>query len=330
MQKWFVFLTSAVISAVVYLLEPTLTGLIASGITFVVSIGSAYLLDVLNEKFNITRVVSAMAGMFAALAVLGIANPLFSGFPPYVIWVVLGIFASLGGYGFYLYDKEAGFGFTAFNKPADKNLDAAGGGIAGGVAPKVLDTSIIIDGRIIDIASAGFIEGPMVVPNFVLREIQLISDSPDPIKRNRGRRGLDMLNSLQKRDDLEVKISYKDYEDTREVDAKLVRLAREIGGRLVTNDFNLNKVAELQDVLVLNINNLANALKPVVLPGEEMDIQVVKEGKDENQGIGYLDDGTMVVIENGGKLMGKKARVNVTSVIQTNAGKMIFTKIAGK
>jgi len=195
---------------------------------------------------------------------------------------------------------------------------------------KILDTSIIIDGRIIDIAATGFLEPPFLVPNFVLREIQLISDSPDAIKRNRGRRGLDMLNQLQKRTDLEVKISYKDYTETREVDQKLIRLAKDTGGYLVTNDFNLNKVAELQGIRVLNMNNLANALKPVVLPGEELELQVVKEGKDENQGIAYLEDGTMVVIEGGGKLIGKKVKINVTSVIQTNAGKMVFTKLAQK
>lgn len=195
---------------------------------------------------------------------------------------------------------------------------------------KILDTSIIIDGRIIDIAATGFLEPPFLVPNFVLREIQLISDSPDAIKRNRGRRGLDMLNQLQKRSDLEVKISYKDYTETREVDQKLIRLAKDTGGYLVTNDFNLNKVAELQGVRVLNMNNLANALKPVVLPGEELELQVVKEGKDENQGIAYLEDGTMVVVEGGGKLIGKKVKINVTSVIQTNAGKMVFTKLAQK
>lgn len=191
---------------------------------------------------------------------------------------------------------------------------------------KILDTSIVIDGRIIDIATTGFLEGPFVIPNFVLREVQLISDSQDPIKRNRGRRGLEMLNELQKRDDLEVKIEYKDYTDTREVDAKLVKLAMDLGGKLITNDYNLNKVAELQGIEVLNMNNLANSLKPVVLPGEEMEFLIVKEGKDDNQGVGYLDDGTMVIVENGGKLIGKKVKVAVTSVLQTNAGKLIFTK----
>jgi uncharacterized protein YacL len=199
-----------------------------------------------------------------------------------------------------------------------------------GTTEKILDTSVIIDGRILDIAQTNFIEGPFIIPNFVLREIQLISDSPDPVKRNRGRRGLEMLNKLQQLDNIKVKISYIDYTDTREVDAKLVKLARETGGKLITNDFNLNKVAELQGVEVLNLNSLTNALKPIVLPGEDIQIEVIKEGKDENQGIGYLEDGTMVVVENGRALLGKHITVNVTSIIQTAAGKMIFTKATGQ
>lgn len=192
---------------------------------------------------------------------------------------------------------------------------------------KILDTSVIIDGRILEIADTHFLDGPLILPNFVLREIQLISDSSDPIKRARGRRGLDMLNKLQKKGSIEVKITYKDFSDTREVDQKLIKLARETGGSVITNDFNLNKVAELQKVRVLNLNTLANALRPVVLPGEEFTITVIKEGKDENQGIGYLEDGTMVVIENGGSLVSREVKVAVTSVIQTAAGKMIFTKV---
>ncbi len=199
-----------------------------------------------------------------------------------------------------------------------------------GTTEKILDTSVIIDGRILDIAQTNFMEGPFIIPNFVLREIQLISDSPDPIKRNRGRRGLEMLNKLQQLDNIKVKISYIDYTDTREVDAKLVKLSRETGGKLITNDFNLNKVAELQGVEVLNLNSLTNALKPIVLPGEDIQIEVIKEGKDENQGIGYLEDGTMVVVENGRALLGKHITVNVTSIIQTAAGKMIFTKATGQ
>ncbi len=198
--------------------------------------------------------------------------------------------------------------------------------ISHGLVPKVLDTSVIIDGRILDITQSGFIEGPFIIPNFVLREIQLISDSTDHIKRNRGRRGLEMLNKLQERSDLQVKISYRDYTDTSEVDAKLILICRELQAKLVTNDFNLSQVAELQGITVLNLNGLTNALKSIVLPGEDILINVIKEGKDEGQGVGYLDDGTMVVVENGETMVGKKARVNVISIIQTPSGKMIFTK----
>jgi uncharacterized protein YacL len=217
-------------------------------------------------------------------------------------------------------------GLSVFGGSGGKDISFAGGPEED-VRDKILDTSVVIDGRILDIADTHFIDGPLILPNFVLREIQLISDSSDPIKRARGRRGLDMLNKLQRKGSIEVKITYADYSDTREVDAKLIKLALDTGGRIVTNDFNLNKVAELQGVKVLNLNNLASALKPVVLPGEELNISVIKEGKDENQGIGYLEDGTMVVIENGGHLVGKEVKVVVTSIIQTNAGKMIFTKV---
>ena len=228
-----------------------------------------------------------------------------------------------------------GFGGMLFARFPGLRIFGGGGGAyvaekeGVGTREKILDTSVIIDGRILDIAETNFIEGPFIIPNFVLREIQLISDSPDPVKRNRGRRGLDMLNKLQQNGSVPVKISYIDYSDTREVDAKLVKLSRETGAKLITNDFNLNKVAELQGVQVLNLNSLTNALKPVVLPGEEILIDVIKEGKDENQGIGYLEDGTMVVVENGRSLLNKTVRVSVTSIIQTAAGKMIFTRAAG-
>lgn len=197
------------------------------------------------------------------------------------------------------------------------------------ITDKILDTSVVIDGRILDIVETHFIDGPFIVPNFVLREIQLISDSPDPVKRNRGRRGLEMLNKLQQNASIVVKISYQDYSDTHEVDAKLIKMSRDTGGKLVTNDFNLNKVAELQGVKVLNLNNLTNALKPIVLPGEDITIDVIREGKDENQGIGYMEDGTMVVVENGRSLLSKRVNVTVTSIIQTAAGKMIFTRAKG-
>lgn len=191
---------------------------------------------------------------------------------------------------------------------------------------KILDTSVIIDGRIADICKSGFVDGTLIIPGFVLEELRHIADSSDLLKRNRGRRGLDILNKIRKELEVKVRIVEEDFADIEEVDSKLVRLAQQIGGCIITNDFNLNKVAQLQGVKVLNINDLANAVKPVVLPGEEMVVQVIKEGKEIGQGVGYLDDGTMIVIENGKKLMGETVKVIVTSVLQTSAGRMIFAK----
>jgi uncharacterized protein YacL len=196
---------------------------------------------------------------------------------------------------------------------------------SGRVSPLILDTSVIIDGRVADIAETGFLAGTLVIPQFVLRELQQIADSADSIKRNRGRRGLDILQRIQKnKGNYEVIISEADYPDVREVDHKLIELGRQIEGKIVTNDFNLNKVAQLRGVSVLNINELANALKPVVLPGEIMRVFVLKEGKEYNQGVAYLDDGTMVVVDNARRMIGKNVDVSVTSVLQTTAGKMIF------
>lgn len=191
---------------------------------------------------------------------------------------------------------------------------------------KILDTNVIIDGRILDICETGFIEGKIVIPRFVLNELQYIADSADVLRRNRGRRGLDILHKMQKSPNIDVRIVEDDFPDTREVDAKLIVLAKQMGGKVITNDFNLNQVAELQSVLVLNINELANAVKPVILPGETMNVRVIKEGKEQAQGVAYLDDGTMVVVENGRHLIGQTLDVIVTSILQTTAGRMIFTK----
>lgn len=193
---------------------------------------------------------------------------------------------------------------------------------------KLLDTSSIIDGRIAEICSTGFLEGPLLVPVFVLEELQLIADSSDLLKRNKGRRGLDILKQLQEDNYVEVRIINDDFDDVQGVDSKLVRLGRKINAKVVTNDYNLNKVAALQGVVVLNINDLANALKPARIPGEQMEVLIVKSGKEENQGIAYLDDGTMIVVENGQKYIGSTVPVTVTSVLQTSAGRMIFVKIA--
>jgi uncharacterized protein YacL len=206
---------------------------------------------------------------------------------------------------------------------------AALGGVFGGEKQgkksyKILDTSVIIDGRIADIAETGFLDGTIVTPQFVLRELQLVADSADSLKRNRGRRGLDILQRLQKVATLQIQIVEDDFPAVREVDLKLIELARELQGKIVTNDFNLNKVAQLRGVEVLNINELANSLKPVVLPGETMKVFILKEGKEYNQGVAYLDDGTMVVVDNARSMIGKTIDVVVTSVLQTTAGKMIF------
>ena len=192
--------------------------------------------------------------------------------------------------------------------------------------PKILDTSVIIDGRIADICKTDFIEGPLVIPEFVLEELQHIADSSDGLKRNRGRRGLDILNKIQKELDIEIIIHDKKFEDIAEVDSKLLKLTQQLNGKIITNDYNLNKVAEVQGINVLNINELANAVKPVVLPGEEMNVQVVKDGKESGQGLAFLDDGTMIVIESGHKYIGDNITVLVTSVLQTSEGKMIFAK----
>jgi len=214
---------------------------------------------------------------------------------------------------------EIGLGFS--QAPARK-----------GAAPeslKILDTSVIIDGRIADIIETKFIEGILVVPKFVLDELQQIADSSDSVKRSRGRRGLDVLNRLRKKKDMLLRITDKDFPEIPDVDSKLVKLAKTLDAKVITNDFNLLKVAEIQDVEVLNINLLTNALKPVVLPGEKMKLVVIKEGKDPGQGIGYLDDGTMVVVDSGKRWVGEKIEVTVTSVLQTPAGRMIFAKYEG-
>ncbi len=210
------------------------------------------------------------------------------------------------------------------------NLSALGGLFGGEKSSKksfkILDTSVIIDGRIADIAETGFLDGVLVIPQFVLRELQLVADSADSMKRNRGRRGLDILARIQKMAHLSVQIVEEDFPQTREVDMKLLELAKVYDCKVVTNDFNLNKVAQLHGVEVLNINELANSLKPIVLPGETMRVFILKEGKEYNQGVAYLDDGTMVVVDNAKKMISKTIDISVTSVLQTTAGKMIFGK----
>ena len=192
---------------------------------------------------------------------------------------------------------------------------------------KILDTSVIIDGRIADITETGFVEGAFIIPQFVLNELQHIADSSDSIKRTRGKRGLEVLHHIQKQAAVDVRIVDRDYPAVKEVDSKLIELAKEVRGKIITNDSNLNKVAELQGIEVLNINELANSMKPVVLPGEEINVKILKEGKEIGQGVAYLDDGTMIVVDNGRRQMGKTIDVIVTSVLQTPAGRMIFARL---
>ena len=200
-------------------------------------------------------------------------------------------------------------------------------GVRGNPPAKILDTSVIIDGRIADIVEAGFLGGVLVIPEFVLQELQHIADSPDPTRRVRGRRGLDVIKRLQQEKLVEIRIDRQDFENLNDVDAKLVALALRLNAKIVTNDYNLSKVAEVQGIRILNINQLANALKPVVLPGEVLRLHILKEGKEQGQGIAYLEDGTMVVVENASRLLGKEVEVSVTSILQTTAGRLIFTTL---
>lgn len=230
------------------------------------------------------------------------------------------VYIGLGFFGVYL---------VYIKKSEIKGWISKTGDILMSSQPKILDTSVIIDGRILDIISTGFVDGKVIIPSFVLDELRHIADSSDSLKRNRGRRGLDILNELKNTKMIPVEVMEIDYPELDEVDSKLLKLAGEIQGRVVTNDFNLNKVAKLQKVQVLNVNDLANAIKQVVLPNEEMTVMVVKEGKEHDQGLAYLNDGTMIVVEGGKKYVGRTVKVNVSTVLQTSAGRMIFAKIIG-
>jgi uncharacterized protein YacL len=262
-------------------------------------------------------IMGALAGLLVAL--LPSVALLHFAWPGYVISLILFLFGGFVG------------GRMAYIKRAELAAMFKLGGISGHAAPgssaRILDTSVIIDGRIADIAKAGFLDGTMVVPRFVLEELQSVADSADNLKRSRGRRGLDVLNSLQRLDNVRIEITDQDFPEVMGVDSKLTTLSKVTGMPMVTNDFNLNRVAELQGVQILNINELAGALRPVVLPGEEMLVKIIREGKEPGQGVGYLDDGTMIVVEHGKKAIGSESTVVATSVLQTPAGKMIFTEL---
>ncbi len=299
----------------------------AGAISGVVALGVLILIEYLIHTFSTRMFVAAVLGLMIGFTLGHLISLAFSALNLAVLkdyeQIIIPLIYHLSAFllmMFFIINNEE---ITVLDRIVSSDLQ----GREEKMSYKILDTSVIIDGRIADLCDTGFIEGILVIPNFVLHELQMIADSADSIKRNRGRRGLDILNKMQKDQSIMVKITDMDFADIHEVDAKLVKLAKVMNAKVFTNDFNLNKVAEFHGVRVLNINQLTNALKPVVLPGEEMRVALIKEGKDHNQAIGYLDDGTMVVVENGRKRLNDEVDVTVTSVLQTTAGRMIFTRL---
>ncbi len=297
---------SAIIGAVIALMviafemrarQASLKTLIGAAVGSIMGIVGAYLIGMLISTQDINTVSGEMK------VFLTIALAFFMGYIGLMVGAAKGDYLDLSALGGLFSDKTVKQDY------------------------KVLDTSVIIDGRIADVAETGFLSGALIIPNFILAELQQVADSADSSKRQRGRRGLDMLQRLRNNSKLDVQIVETDFPSVREVDLKLIELGKQLDAVIVTNDFNLNKVAQLRGVQVLNINELANAVKPVVLPGEAMRVFVLKEGKEYNQGVAYLDDGTMDVIDNARRLIGKTADIAVTSVLQTTAGKMIFGKL---
>jgi uncharacterized protein YacL len=312
----------AVLASAAFVLRPfNLSGPIAAGVGTAAAICIVFF-EIRVRQVSLTRLIGAVIGSvlgifgaFLISLVLGHAVPDNNTTVPFIELVLLAWMMYCGL-------------VVGAAKGETLNLSVFGGLFGGEKvnksAFKILDTSVIIDGRIADIVETGFVDGTLVIPQFVLRELQLVADSSDSMKRNRGRRGLDVLQRIQKMPQLTIQILEDDFPNVREVDLKLIELAKVYDSKIVTNDFNLNKVAQLRGVQVLNINDLANALKPVVLPGELMRVFILKEGKEYNQGVAYLDDGTMVVVDNARKMISKTIDVAVTSVLQTTAGKMIF------
>jgi len=319
---------NAVFSFFHFLNYSLLAGVVACVASVAVSLVIIIAIEYVSHSFATRTLVAATLGLMVGLTlghlvVLGISRlplPVMSSHSG----IVSALVYYIAGFGMMMFTIIKGEEIAVIDwivpKPVDEENDK-------NASYKILDTSVIIDGRIADICDTGFIEGILVIPNFVLNELQMIADSADSIKRNRGRRGLDILNKMQKDHAIVVKISDVDFREIPDVDAKLVKLAKVMKAKVITNDFNLNKVAEFHGVKVLNINQLSNSLKPIVLPGEDMRVLLLKEGKDANQAIGYLDDGTMVVVENGRKRLGNEVDVTVTSVLQTTAGRMIFARL---
>jgi uncharacterized protein YacL len=287
--------------------------------------GSSVLaMEALTFRGTPRQILSGSFGLLVGLVLAALAGTVLGpGATPFETAVRIGLGVGLGWVGLATGVRRAdAFSLAGLRSDWDRSAEVP----AAANTPKILDTSVIIDGRIAEIVEAGFMEGPLIIPQFVLVELQQVADSSDPLKRNRGRRGLDMLQRIQKNPVTAIQIVDTDFSGLKEVDLKLIELAIRTEGKIVTNDFNLNKVAQLRGVKILNINDLANCLRPLVLPGEPMRIFVSKEGKEHGQGVGYLDDGTMVVVEGGRRALGRTIDVSVTTVLQTAAGKMIFVR----
>ncbi len=323
---------------IIYVNNPYVTAILGGLIFFLLTFWAVdYVINFIKwmeeviVKVPIGDIISGTLGLIAGLLVAFLLNYAITSINfPFINSVVPIVTTLLFGYlGFQVGTKKRDELLTLMKMNKKKANDQFGNATQEASTTssyKILDTSVIIDGRIADICQTGFVEGTLVIPQFVLEELQHIADSSDALKRNRGRRGLDILNRIQKELAINVDFYEGDFEDIQEVDSKLIKLAKIMQGVLVTNDFNLNKVCEFQNVPVLNINDLANAVKPVVIPGEEMNVLVIKDGKEQNQGVAYLDDGTMIVVEGGRDFIGKQIDVVVTSVLQTSAGRMIFAK----
>ncbi|MCL2025852.1 MAG: hypothetical protein FWG92_03500 [Leptospirales bacterium] len=323
-----VFLSSSVILAVLYFMSISVqASIIAAVAVAAIALCIIVIVEYISHTVSARFLMASIFGLLLGFVLGHLMNLAFDSFavPPVsgYVYIVKPLIYHLSAFAlmmlFAINNEEIAFLDRIFPIKLE-NSDT-------GTLYKILDTSAIIDGRIADLCTTGFIEGILVIPNFVLHELQMIADSADSIKRNRGRRGLDILNKMQKDMSIKIKVSDMDFPDIQEVDAKLVKLGKIMNGKVITNDFNLNKVAEFQGVTALNINQLYNVLKPVVLPGEEMSVTLVKDGKDQNQAIAYLDDGTMVVVENGRRRLNELVDVVVTSVLQTTAGRMIFARL---
>jgi uncharacterized protein YacL len=318
---------TALFAGLFFIKLSALAAVVAVIVAVPVSLGIIIAVEYISHSFSVRVLCAAITGLFVGLSLSLLLTSVISYIPfdisPWSFSLFKAVIGHVLGFGVMMFTVIKNEEIGIF----DKIVPSASAENEEGISYKILDTSVIIDGRISDICDSGFIEGVLVIPTFVLNELQLIADSADSLKRNRGRRGLDILNKMQKDDSIKVKISDMDFADLHEVDSKLVKLAKVMNAKVITNDFNLNKVAEFHGVEVLNINELSNALKPIVLPNEEMHVSLIKEGKDPNQAIGYLNDGTMVVVENGRKKLNSDVDVVVTSVLQTTAGRMIFAKV---